>query len=100
MNGAEPNTLAYEFRVLADPTRLRILDLCREPATVSSLVDQLGLAQSTVSHHVKVLLDAGFVSSERSGTWSHYCAEPARLRELAAMISPDAEAANEEGARS
>lgn len=91
IDAAEATTLAYELQVLADPTRLRILSLASaaapEAVTVKSLVEVLGLSQSTVSHHLRVLLDAGLLSMERSGTWSLYRPVAARLKELAARIS-------------
>lgn len=92
MNAAEATALAYEFRVLADPTRVRIVAAATEaapdPVTVSALVDELGLAQSTVSHHVRVLLDAGFLQLERVGTWSYYRAVPERMRAIAKQLEP------------
>lgn len=70
------------FKALADPIRLRILAFLNRPeAECCSVEDRvcacdleplLGLAQPTVSHHMKVLVQAGLVSSEKSGRWVYY----------------------------
>lgn len=63
------------FQALADPTRIRILNLlaCRdEPMTVGEVVAEMALGQSTVSHHLKILYVVGFVTRRRQGTSSYY----------------------------
>lgn len=70
------------FRALSDPARLRILEFLRRPqADCCSLEDRvcacdleavLGLAQATVSHHMKILQQAGLVLAEKRGRWVHY----------------------------
>lgn len=61
------------FKALADPTRLRILSvLMRGEFTVQELTDILQLGQSRVSHHLKILTDAGLLSVKREGTWAYY----------------------------
>ena len=63
------------FRCLGDPSRVLILNrlaLARRPMTVGELVDALDIGQSTVSHHLKLLADSGFVLVERQGTSSLY----------------------------
>ena len=94
IDNAEATSLAYELQVLADPTRLRILSLAAAAApsavTVTDLLERLALSQSTVSHHLRVLRDAGFLAMERSGTWSLYRLVPARLAEIAGRLAaPD-----------
>jgi ArsR family transcriptional regulator len=91
-NDAE--ALAGAFKAIADPARLRLLSfLARQPsaeACVCYLVEPLGLAQPTVSHHLKVLTDAGLVTRERRGTWMFYRLVPERveaLREALALPS-------------
>ena len=64
-----PAVLDDAFRALADPTRRRILAIVRDGRrSVGELAGELGLSQQIVSHHLKVLRDAGMVSSARSGT--------------------------------
>ena len=92
LDAAAASLLAYEFQVLADPTRLRILSFAAErlpePTTVTALVAELHLSQSTVSHHVKVLLDAGYLTVRRAGTWSLYRPVAEALASLARRIAP------------
>lgn len=63
--------LARTLRAVADPTRLQILSIIlgsdHERATVGQLADQLGLRQPTVTHHVRILLDDGFLTREQDG---------------------------------
>lgn len=81
----EAESLAAALRVLADPARLRLVSLiAAQPdaeACVCNLTEPLGLSQPTVSHHVKVLHEAGILSREQRGRWAYYrlVAEPLRL---------------------
>ena len=75
--------------MLAEPARLRLLSLIQaQPdaeACVCHLTEPLGLSQPTVSHHLKVLLEAGLVEREKRGTWAYFRVLPeplAALREL------------------
>ncbi len=83
--------LAGTLKAIADPTRLRLLSLIQAheggEACVCDLTAPVGLTQPTVSHHLKVLLDAGLVTRSRRGTWAYYRAVPDRLAALAAVIS-------------
>lgn len=74
LDPAEASRLAERFRALGDPTRLRLLSLIAERHEVCAceLVGVVGLSQPTVSHHLKVLFDAGLVDRERRGRWVHY----------------------------
>ena len=75
---------------LADPTRLRLLSLISaagEACAACDLVEPLGVSQPTVSHHLKVLRDAGLVSSEKRGRWVYYHSVPERLNILSRAIS-------------
>jgi ArsR family transcriptional regulator len=81
--------LAGALKVVADPARLRLLSLIQaqpgQEACVCHLTEPLGLSQPTVSHHLKVLLQAGFVEREQRGSWAYFrvLEEPlAALREL------------------
>jgi ArsR family transcriptional regulator len=83
--------LAGTLKAIADPTRLRLLSLIQAhedgEACVCDLTAPVGLTQPTISHHLKVLLDAGLVTRSRRGTWAYYRAVPDRLVALAAAIS-------------
>jgi ArsR family transcriptional regulator len=83
--------LAQVLKVLADPARLRLLSLIQaQPgaeACVCHLTTPVGLSQPTVSHHLKVLLDAGLVSREQRGSWAYFRVEPEALATLRALLS-------------
>ncbi|GAA1142049.1 ArsR/SmtB family transcription factor [Nesterenkonia lutea] len=72
----EAAELAAGFKALADPHRITLLTLIaaeeKREACVCDLTEPLGLGQPTVSHHLKVLVDAGFLTREKRGTWSYY----------------------------
>jgi ArsR family transcriptional regulator len=78
--------LAALLRVLAEPGRLRLLSLIQAQASreacVCHLTEALGLSQPTVSHHLRVLFDAGLVDRERRGNWVYYRLVPRALAEL------------------
>ena len=78
--------LARGYRALADPTRLLLLATLAAhdggTACVCDLSVPLDLSQPTISHHLKVLREAGLVTSERRGTWVHYHLESEALAEL------------------
>ncbi len=82
--------LAGTLKAIADPTRLRLLSLIQAheggEACVCDLTTPVGLTQPTISHHLKVLLEAGLVTRSRRGTWAYYRAVPDRLAALAAVI--------------
>jgi ArsR family transcriptional regulator len=83
--------LARVFKAMGDPVRLRLLSLIAShdggEACVCDLTVPFGLSQPTISHHLKVLLDAGLVTRSRRGTWAYYRAVPQRLAALADVIS-------------
>ncbi|MBI4260886.1 MAG: helix-turn-helix transcriptional regulator [Actinobacteria bacterium] len=86
----EAARLAAALRVVADPARLRLLGLIGArpggEACVCDLTEPLGLSQPTVSHHLKVLHEAGLLDRERRGSWVHYRVRPDRLRPLAEAL--------------
>lgn len=92
LSSSDAAQLAGVLRVVADATRLRILSmiLARDggEACVCDLTEPLGLTQPTVSHHLKLLLDAGLVSRKKRGPWSFYRVESPALSGLADLISP------------
>jgi ArsR family transcriptional regulator, arsenate/arsenite/antimonite-responsive transcriptional repressor len=82
--------LAGIAKALADPVRLQLVDVLRKHAgkvCVCELVPLFELSQPTVSHHLKVLRDAGIVDSERQGLWAYYYVVPDSLKELSAWLS-------------
>jgi len=84
--------LAELFKALGDPGRLRLLSfLASQPggeACVCNLTEPLGLTQPTVSHHLKVLSDAGLLERERRGTWMYYRLRLERLEEMCGALAP------------
>lgn len=86
--------LAHAFAALADPVRLRLLSLIADAGEVCScdLLAPLGKSQPTVSHHTKVLAEAGLVTGERRGRWVWWSLVPERLDELQGTLAPRAEA--------
>jgi len=89
LSEAEAQATAGLFKALGDPARVRILNLLAtrgEPVCVCDLVGMLGLAQATVSHHLRKLLDAGLLGREERGKWSFYSIEPNACRRLAALV--------------
>jgi ArsR family transcriptional regulator, arsenate/arsenite/antimonite-responsive transcriptional repressor len=82
-------TAAAVFKALADPHRVRIVNLliaADDAVCVCDLTPHLGIAQPTVSHHLKRLVDAGLLERERRGTWAYYSLNPAALDRVAALI--------------
>lgn len=82
--------IAAAFKVLSDPARLRLLTMIAtgDEVCVCNLTDEIGLSQPTVSHHLKVLHDAGFVSREKRGTWAYYRLIPEAMSILRAALTP------------
>jgi ArsR family transcriptional regulator, arsenate/arsenite/antimonite-responsive transcriptional repressor len=87
---AEAISLAVRFKALADPVRLRLLSLvlaCEgEEACVCDLTAAFDLSQPTISHHLKVLLDAGLLTREKRGVWAYYQVRREALGALAGVI--------------
>lgn len=84
--------LAAVLKVIADPTRLRLLSLVAAEGTdgevcVCNLTEPVGLSQPTVSHHMKVLVDAGLLEREQRGKWAYYRLVPDALDALARLVS-------------
>jgi ArsR family transcriptional regulator, arsenate/arsenite/antimonite-responsive transcriptional repressor len=88
----ESHDLAALFRVLGEPARLQLLSLiAAQPSgevCACELVEVLGLSQPTVSHHLKVMYEAGLLHKERRGTWIYYRILPDRLAELRQVFAP------------
>lgn len=88
---AEAERLSQALKVLADPARLRLLSLIQaQPegeACVCHLTAPLGLTQPTISHHLKVLLQAGLVEREQRGNWAYFRVSAERLRALRELLA-------------
>jgi ArsR family transcriptional regulator len=85
--------LAQVFKALGDPVRLRLVSLIGAhrggEVCVCDLTSAFDLTQPTISHHLKVLREAGIIDSERRGTWVYYWLVPAALERMAAaLLSP------------
>ncbi|MGR0160359.1 ArsR/SmtB family transcription factor [Paenarthrobacter nitroguajacolicus] len=82
---------ALVFKALADPNRLRLLSMVKAEASgescVCDLTEPLGLGQPTVSHHLKILVDAGLLHREKRGTWAYYSLVPGALDDVAGMVT-------------
>jgi ArsR family transcriptional regulator len=82
--------MAQVAKALGDPIRLQLVDVLRKHAgkvCVCELVPLFDVAQPTVSHHLKVLREAGIVGSEREGLWAYYYVKPEALKELSAWLN-------------
>jgi ArsR family transcriptional regulator, arsenate/arsenite/antimonite-responsive transcriptional repressor len=92
LDAADAEETARLLKVVADPARLRILSMLARAddheICVCDLTEPLGLSQPTVSHHMKVLRDAGLTRSERRGKWVYHRLVPERLEQLSAAIAP------------
>jgi ArsR family transcriptional regulator, arsenate/arsenite/antimonite-responsive transcriptional repressor len=87
---AEAERMAVVAKALGDPIRMQLVDVLRKHAgqvCVCELVPLFDLSQPTVSHHLKVLRDAGIVGSERRGLWAYYYVYPDALEEVSAWLS-------------
>jgi ArsR family transcriptional regulator, arsenate/arsenite/antimonite-responsive transcriptional repressor len=99
-NGTQTDVLSQRFKALADPNRLRILEMLRHPTCCSvekdagmcacDIESQLDLSQPTISHHMKVLRDAGLVDAEKIGQWMFYKRNEKALKELALVLNQSA----------
>lgn len=89
---AEADALAGVLKAVADPVRLRLLSLVAAhesgEACVCDLTAPVGLSQPTVSHHLKVLVDAGILAREQRGRWAYYRLLPDTLAALASALTP------------
>jgi ArsR family transcriptional regulator len=87
---AQSERMGVVAKALGDPVRIQLVDVLRKHAgkvCVCELVPLFDLSQPTVSHHLKVLRDAGVVDSERRGLWAYYYVRPEALEELSRWLS-------------
>src|SRR3954469_13023232 len=90
VGGEEAAELAQGFAALADPVRLRLFSMIAAAGSACScnLVEPIGKSQPTVSHHTKVLADAGLITGEKAGRWVNWSVVPEKLDQLRAAIAP------------
>lgn len=83
--------LATVLKALAEPTRLRLVSIIAAhsdgEACICDLTEPVGLSQPTVSHHMKVLVDAGLLTREQRGKWAYYRLTPGAMESLARALS-------------
>lgn len=95
-------TLAVRLKAIAEPTRLRLLSLIAAgdggEMCVCDLTEPVGLSQPTVSHHLKVLVDAGVLTREKRGVNMFYTVVPSALDSLAVVLTTSAAAPSPAGA--
>jgi ArsR family transcriptional regulator len=86
----DASELAHGFHALADPVRLRVLSMLASSdegeVCVCEFIEPLGKSQPTISHHMKILSEAGLVQGDRRGKWVWYSLNRARLAELQGAI--------------
>jgi ArsR family transcriptional regulator, arsenate/arsenite/antimonite-responsive transcriptional repressor len=88
LSNDEATATAELFRALADPARVRIVNLIAtsgEPVCACHLNAPVGLSQPTVSHHLKLLVDAGLLAREQRGKWAHFSLRREAIEKLAAV---------------
>jgi ArsR family transcriptional regulator len=91
IDASQAADLARLLKALADPTRLRLVSMVAAheggEACVCQLTEPLGLTQPTISHHLKILVDAGIFTRDKRGVWAYYALVPAAMDALAAILS-------------
>ena len=101
LDAAHASTFASMFKALGDPVRLRLLSMIASAGggevCVCDLTGSFDLTGPTISHHLKVLREAGLVDSDRRGTWVYYRLVPAALALLAGLIDVGGIALNAAG---
>ena len=89
LTDSEAEATADLFKALADPARVRIMNVLAtsngEPVCICHLTEPLGLSQPTVSHHMKRLLDAGLVEREQRSKWAYFSLKGDAVEKLAAV---------------
>jgi ArsR family transcriptional regulator len=91
LSESDADQVARLLKAVADPARLRLISMVAahdgDEACVCELTEPLGLSQPTVSHHLKVLVDAGILSRTKRATWAYYKLVPGSLDSLAGLLS-------------
>ena len=91
ITASQATDLAHLLKALADPTRLRLVSMVAAhdggEACVCELTEPLGLSQPTISHHLKILTDAGILTRDKRGVWAWYALAPGVLDSISAALS-------------
>ncbi|SCL50473.1 ArsR/SmtB family transcription factor [Micromonospora chersina] len=89
---ADAERLAGVLKAVADPARLRLLSLIQSApegeASVTDLTTPLGLSQPTVSHHLRILTEAGLLERDKRGVWAYYRLVPSAIAAIAELLTP------------
>lgn len=92
LDDEQAERLARVFKALGDPTRVKLMSLIAASesgeAGICDLTDPVGLAQPTISHHMRLLVEAGLVTREQRGKWAYYRVVDEALQTVAAALSP------------
>lgn len=90
LDAGEAKRQALVFKALADPSRLRLLSIIKASSSgstcVCDLTEPLDLSQPTVSHHLKILVEAGLLLREKRGTWAYFSLAPGALEDVANLL--------------
>lgn len=90
IDAEQAELLARKLKALADPTRLRLVSIVAasegQEACVCDLIEPVGLSQPTVSHHLRILMEAGFLTRSKRGTWAYYKLVPGELGGLSQLL--------------
>lgn len=91
LSAEDAELVARAFKAMADPARVRLVSIVASSASgevcVCDFTEPLGLTQPTVSHHLKVLVDAGMLTRDKRGIWAYYSLVPGALDSLAGMLT-------------
>jgi ArsR family transcriptional regulator, arsenate/arsenite/antimonite-responsive transcriptional repressor len=91
ISASQADRLAWLLKALADPTRLRLVSMVAAheggEACVCDLTEPLGLTQPTISHHLRILVDAGIFTRDKRGVWAYYALVPSAMDALSAILS-------------
>jgi ArsR family transcriptional regulator len=90
LSAEQADDLAKSLKAIADPARLRLVSIIAasegQEACVCDLTDALEIGQPTVSHHLRVLADAGYLTRTKRGTWAYYKLVPGALDSLSRLL--------------
>lgn len=91
ITAAAADTLSRTLKAIADPARLRLVSIVAASSDgsvcVCDLTEPVGLSQPTVSHHLRVLVEAGILQREKRGTWAYFSLVPGSMDSLAGMLA-------------
>ena len=92
LTDVDANVMASRLKALSDPTRLRLFSLVASAPEVCAcdLTEPLGVSQPTVSHHLKILTNAGLLTREQRGRWVYFSASTGTLNDLSVFLDPSA----------